>query len=169
MPTVAWKDKTKKQKREAYEAVKRWREKNRGQFNLEQRESIRLRRSWQYSKGWPLIVAHYGGKCLNCGAADGLCFDHVIPLSQGGRNELDNGQPLCRACNTFKGQIQEKGKDWRPDKGEWARKLVEMNPLLVLGPSTGQGSYRALGGKAKWEAIYAERQVWKVAVPGQIA
>lgn len=169
MPTVLWKDKTKKQKREAYEAVKRWRAKNKGQFNAEARLAIHLRRSIAFQRAWPLIVEHYGNKCLNCGTGNGLCFDHVVPLSQGGENQLANGQPLCRKCNTFKGMIEANASDWRPDKGAWVTELVRLNPHLVI---------RKAGKRFKCLSIVEQREmlewqelVWtkEIVMPGQIA
>ncbi|TQM25796.1 TerD family protein [Nocardia bhagyanarayanae] len=44
-----------------------------------------------------------GGKCVECGSAHYLEFDHVIPLSRGGATSASNLQILCRACNRAKG------------------------------------------------------------------
>ena len=55
------------------------------------------------------LVEFYGNRCLCCGVSDGprqsareIVRDHVIPLSAGGSNGIENIQPLCRACNTRK-------------------------------------------------------------------
>ena len=42
------------------------------------------------------------GLCIECGADDYLEFDHVIPVSKGGSNTLQNIQLLCRRCNVTK-------------------------------------------------------------------
>ncbi len=44
-----------------------------------------------------------GGRCVECGAADYLEFDHIIPHSRGGANTVDNIQLLCRRRNGKKG------------------------------------------------------------------
>lgn len=58
---------------------------------------------------------YYGGKCLACGAHESevlLTADHVIPATQGGSNNLENRQPLCRPCNSVK---HTQTTDYRPD------------------------------------------------------
>ncbi|MFW6184033.1 MAG: HNH endonuclease [Chloroflexota bacterium] len=45
----------------------------------------------------------YGNCCLACGSTEDLTADHVVPLSCGGSNSIDNIQPLCRSCNSSKG------------------------------------------------------------------
>jgi 5-methylcytosine-specific restriction endonuclease McrA len=44
-----------------------------------------------------------GGMCRNCGSWDDLTIDHIIPLTKGGTNDVDNLQTLCRKCNQKKG------------------------------------------------------------------
>ena len=44
-----------------------------------------------------------GYRCVECGALEMLEVDHIIPVSQGGSDELDNLQTLCRTCNRAKG------------------------------------------------------------------
>jgi hypothetical protein len=43
------------------------------------------------------------GRCVRCGRAESLEFDHVIPLSMGGSNTARNLQLLCEPCNRAKG------------------------------------------------------------------
>lgn len=48
----------------------------------------------------------YANKCLSCGRINvQLTADHVVPLSMGGSNTIDNIQPLCGKCNDEKGTI----------------------------------------------------------------
>lgn len=51
---------------------------------------------------WALLVERYRGRCLCCGKETTLTVDHVVPLSKGGSNTIDNVQPLCRSCNSHK-------------------------------------------------------------------
>ncbi len=43
-----------------------------------------------------------GGKCEACGTEQDLEYDHIIPVSKGGKSEIDNIQILCRPCNRRK-------------------------------------------------------------------
>lgn len=55
-------------------------------------------------KEWEELLRKYDYSCLKCGRKDvKLTLDHVVPLSEGGRNSIDNIQPLCGACNSSKG------------------------------------------------------------------
>lgn len=48
------------------------------------------------------LCNRYGNVCLACGGAHKLTADHVVPLSRGGSNCIDNIQPLCGSCNSKK-------------------------------------------------------------------
>ena len=49
------------------------------------------------------IMAAYNNKCAVCGSSENLCFDHIVPMYNGGKNSRDNLQILCRKCNMEKG------------------------------------------------------------------
>ena len=54
---------------------------------------------------WQALKAFYNFKCLRCGKQEPnikLTRDHVIPLTQGGTDSIDNVQPLCARCNSKK-------------------------------------------------------------------
>ncbi len=42
------------------------------------------------------------GRCVICGATKGLQYDHIIPVSRGGGNTVENIQLLCQNCNKLK-------------------------------------------------------------------
>lgn len=49
------------------------------------------------------LCERYGNCCLRCGRTDvKLTPDHVVPISKGGSNTIDNLQPLCMECNNWK-------------------------------------------------------------------
>lgn len=55
------------------------------------------------SKEWKNLLEKYDNTCLCCNRKDvKLTLDHVIPLSRGGSNTIENAQPLCRSCNSSK-------------------------------------------------------------------
>jgi 5-methylcytosine-specific restriction endonuclease McrA len=45
--------------------------------------------------------------CVYCGYDKFTELDHIIPMKQGGTNELHNMQPTCRYCNNAKGSFGE--------------------------------------------------------------
>ena len=51
---------------------------------------------------WLTKCAECGNKCVRCGLFKALTIDHIIPLSKGGSNTIDNIQPLCKKCNSSK-------------------------------------------------------------------
>lgn len=52
---------------------------------------------------WKLLCEQYDQRCLRCGEKKPLTADHVMPLIMGGRDTIDNIQPLCLNCNSSKG------------------------------------------------------------------
>lgn len=54
---------------------------------------------------WQELKTVYNYKCLCCGKQEPeikLTRDHVLPLTQGGSDSIDNIQPLCARCNSKK-------------------------------------------------------------------
>lgn len=54
-------------------------------------------------KEWRNLCEQYDHRCLCCGAQKKLTADHIVPMSSGGSNTIDNIQPLCQSCNSRKG------------------------------------------------------------------
>lgn len=50
-----------------------------------------------------MVFARDNWQCLHCGATDQLHIDHINPVSNGGGNEYENLQVLCKPCNSRKG------------------------------------------------------------------
>jgi 5-methylcytosine-specific restriction endonuclease McrA len=54
---------------------------------------------------WNNLKIQYDHTCLCCGKREPeikLTLDHVYPISLGGRNVIENAQPLCKPCNSRK-------------------------------------------------------------------
>ena len=50
-----------------------------------------------------LIYGRDGKVCRNCKATKNLSIDHIVSVLNGGGNEPENLQVLCRSCNSSKG------------------------------------------------------------------
>jgi 5-methylcytosine-specific restriction enzyme A len=61
-----------------------------------------------------VIAAHPW--CVDCGATDDLCADHIVPLSKGGTNRLNNYAVRCRGCKELV-RTSSEGDKQRPLRG----------------------------------------------------
>lgn len=55
---------------------------------------------------WNKLKEQYDYKCLSCLTHESvkkLTIDHIVAISKGGSNTIDNIQPLCLPCNMAKG------------------------------------------------------------------
>lgn len=52
---------------------------------------------------WQALLDRYRHRCANCRRKRRLTRDHIIPLSRGGHDGIENIQPLCHSCNAEKG------------------------------------------------------------------
>ncbi len=50
------------------------------------------------------VMNRDGGRCVACGSAENLSFDHIIPFADGGADTVQNLQVLCLPCNRTKGR-----------------------------------------------------------------
>lgn len=51
---------------------------------------------------WQKLLLKHNNCCVACGSNERLTKDHIIPISKGGSNYIDNIQPLCVSCNCKK-------------------------------------------------------------------
>lgn len=88
--------------------MKKWRDANRELILKSKKLSNSRRRDATKGKitieEWNECLRKYGNKCLCCGKDDvKITIDHVIPIHLGGKNCIENVQPLCASCNSRKG------------------------------------------------------------------
>lgn len=89
-------------------SVKKWAKENRVAARLQghnKRARKRNARGTHTIGQFWTVCEHYGWKCVYCGlelTKDTVTEDHVIPLSRGGSNAIDNILPACRPCNSRK-------------------------------------------------------------------
>jgi 5-methylcytosine-specific restriction endonuclease McrA len=43
------------------------------------------------------------GRCRKCGSQERIHLDHIIPVSKGGSDAVENLELLCQSCNLSKG------------------------------------------------------------------
>lgn len=85
---------------------KEWRAKNKDKcrnYKTDRRGRISKVGGSFTEKDFQDLCNKYGNKCLCCGIYDEkLHADHVVPISKGGSNSIENIQPLCKTCNLQK-------------------------------------------------------------------
>lgn len=75
---------------------------------LWQRHTVRKRygnRGAHVYEEWKDLLKKCGNKCVGCGVSSRkrmVVEDHIIPLSKGGSDRIENIQPLCQPCNRYK-------------------------------------------------------------------
>lgn len=86
----------------------KWAKKNPALISQIKRRYKAKRKVWEMNGSftqdeWNVLCDFYSNRCLSCGRDDvTLTVDHVVPLSKGGSNMIDNIQPLCGPCNSSK-------------------------------------------------------------------
>ena len=75
---------------------------------------LRLQGSAVDSSKWKALVESFAGFCPYCSSwGHELTLDHILPVSSGGDNHIDNLMPCCFRCNTLKGA--KPLQDWLPE------------------------------------------------------
>lgn len=79
----------------------------------------RKRRLLKYNNGgkhsyseFENLCSNFNGLCVRCFKKSKLTADHIVPLSRGGSDSIENIQPLCQSCNSYKSN--KFVRDYRP-------------------------------------------------------
>ncbi len=87
----------------------------RGRISGAKRRAYKMQCDGAYTlQEWRDLKERYNYTCLCCRIREPetkLTADHIVPLSKGGHNTIDNIQPLCFSCNSRK---KDKTIDFRP-------------------------------------------------------
>lgn len=70
------------------------------------RERIKIYGGIHSNGEWEILKAQYNWTCPCCKKIEPsikLTRDHIIPISRGGSDNIENIQPLCMPCNSRKG------------------------------------------------------------------
>ncbi|MDP2630063.1 MAG: HNH endonuclease [Candidatus Uhrbacteria bacterium] len=76
------------------------------QVMTNKRNAMKKKNGGNFTVGeWNLLKKQYNFTCPMCGESEPqvkLTIDHIIPISKGGSNWIENIQPLCGLCNSKK-------------------------------------------------------------------
>lgn len=72
------------------------------------------------------VMKRDGYRCRECGFVGRFEVDHIIPTFDGGTNDLDNLQTLCRSCHIDKTKAERKAKQRPIHHDGWAVLLEDL-------------------------------------------
>ena len=84
---------------------RKWRIENSARMRVLQMKRNTMKVGSHTLKEWEILKKEFNYMCLCCKRHEPeitLTEDHIIPLSKGGSNNIENIQPLCRSCNSTK-------------------------------------------------------------------
>jgi 5-methylcytosine-specific restriction endonuclease McrA len=111
------------------------------EFNLEfvlneQRNLRKVKQAYKRAGGgdfslkdWYSLLEEFDYKCAYCKErTNHLSPDHVIPLSRGGENTLNNILPACTTCNTSKNK--KLLEEWIPNLNDKMNEYFDAHPII---------------------------------------
>lgn len=82
-------------------------ERKKNNYYFKKRYALKIKAEGSHTKKeFEEMKKYYGNKCLCCGVKESekkLTQDHIVSLSNGGSDYIENIQPLCLSCNIRKG------------------------------------------------------------------
>ena len=90
--------------------------------------------------------------CLRCGSTDDLQNDHIIPLSKGGWNCLENYQTLCGRCNAWK---SDRYIDFRGDLSPYRKLQNRIEALAEIVEARLFTTHKEIKGKRYRQEFYS--------------
>lgn len=133
-------------------------------YNAQRRLRLRTNGGFHSRREWLELCQQFGYRCAACGESKPLTQDHVVSLSAGGRNSIDNIQPLCGECNGRKGA---QTIDYRPAA------LARLERVSASGDTLDDRKNALTTRRDKVSALAAEqgvsqRTIWRRVKAGEI-
>jgi 5-methylcytosine-specific restriction endonuclease McrA len=74
---------------------------------------------------WLALLKEFDHSCAYCGVETKMTFEHLTPLSRGGKNQKGNIVPACLPCNSSK---QDRTvEEYAPDRAQEIRDRAMLN------------------------------------------
>jgi len=93
-------------KEKSYKRTRQWQKENKEKVNANSKKYQQLRKNAEGSHTlaeFKALLRASGDRCIYCGSDYMVGRDHIVPLSRGGSNSINNLQILCCPCNSRKG------------------------------------------------------------------
>lgn len=122
-----------------------------------------------YTKHSVTVIERDGNCCVYCGSGDNLCIDHVLPVIQGGNDDIDNLVCACKECNSGKSgrTPMQAGYTFQnvDAKDRWERWIKENNVTVTVTPPEAEAEAEAdtevnpsLSGARESESVQPSRK-----------
>lgn len=87
---------------------------------------ISMGSNWDKIRKSVLLRDNYS--CKSCGKKDNLTVDHIVQISKGGTNNLENLQTLCKYCHESKDNRKIFNKNFNHDNNYGSNTII--NPVV---------------------------------------